>query len=406
MKKVLIVNQHTNNHGDEAAGIALIRELKNQDSKTQISVLYNWYELLKVEAYIGKKEYQDINHYSFESSKLDSLLIRLCLFIPSLSTLFIKLSKSLSNQFDILKSSDMIINGPGGVNIGPYKDYHYLWRLFMVTRLKKKLSIYSISFGPLDGLPKIFKKRSIEVLKYADFISLRDDKSHRFGTDLGLKYYKSIDTAFLSKKDNNIPEEYKSLNEEDYVVIVPNELYKWHPYFKNIDAKKMDDFYITIAQLFLNKFRTKVVFLPQLFSNQNDMKYMIKLKEQIQNDDIIVINSKYNSDIQQKIIAKSQFVVGARYHTIIFSINNNIPFYALSYEHKMENMLSLLSLSDYKLDLISSFQSGQIDVNSVMSDISSSYTEREKNKEKIIKASKAATEIAKNTFNGFKKNGY
>src|SRR5690606_1315905 len=225
-----------------------------------------------------------------------------------------------------------------------YMDYHYLWRLFVVYKLKKELAIYSISFGPLTGLPEIFRKRSVEVLRYAQFLSLRDDKSHEFGKELGLDFYKSIDTAFLSKKEERIPNEYKEALEKEYVVIVPNELYNWHPYFKSIDKNLMDKFYIEITNLFVNELNLNVVFLPQLFANQNDMDYMTRLKKSISSENVLVIDSAYNSDVQQKIISKSNFVVGARYHTIIFSINNNVPFFALSYEHKMENMLSLLSL--------------------------------------------------------------
>ena len=398
MKKILIINQHTSNHGDEAAGIALIRELKSNYKNAKISVLYNWYEKLEDDAFIGLNEFKDVKHFSFGTSKFDAALVRVSLFFPLLINILSLFSRNLKSQLSIIRDSDIVINGPGGVNIGPYKDYYYLWRLVAVKYHKKVLAIYSISFGPFDGLPNFFIKRSLDILKYAQFLSLRDDKSHRFADSFNLDYKKSIDTAFLSKKNETIPTIYSELEDTNYVVVVPNELYSWHPYFKKINKSSLDNFYISIIENFIEKYNYKVVLLPQLFSSQDDTEYFKRLKNTIDNDNILVIDTKFNSDIQQKIIRGSEFIVGARYHTIIFAINNQIPFFALSYEHKMENMLSLLGLSEYKLDLISTFQKEELDTNSVLDKISSFFDNKEDIKQKVELASHKAHKISNKTF--------
>ena len=61
---------------------------------------------------------------------------------------------------------------------------------------------------------------------------------------------------------------------------------------------------------------------------------------------VTIVPDRYDSEIQQAIIRYSSLVVGARYHSIVFAINNSVPFVSLSYENKMSGMLELLGLSD------------------------------------------------------------
>ncbi|MDH7446364.1 polysaccharide pyruvyl transferase family protein [Aquimarina sp. 2201CG14-23] len=404
MKKILLINQHTCNHGDESAGMALIRKIKQNNVDVTIDILYNWYFKLSPEAHIGNgmDDLKGINHYHYPIGKVDKLIIRLIILMPFLSALFLLFSSTLKKQYQLIKSYDFIVSAPGGINLGPYQDWYYLWRLFMAKRMNKELAIYSISFGPLDGLPKIFQKRAIEVLKHAKFLSLRDDKSHGFADTLGLRYNKAIDTTYLVKKSVEIPEVYNELKSKEYVVVVPNELYRWHTYFKTINKRDMDDLYISIIKHIINKEDLDVVLLPQMFADENDQNYMTRLSKEVNSKRLTIIDDHYNSDLQQEIIANSQFVIGARYHTIVFSINNNIPFYALSYEHKIENMLSILELKDFNLDLLSYFKSKK-DINEVLQDISNSLRSRKDNQQKVDKGNTKAMEIVNTTYLEFEK---
>ena len=403
MKKILLINQHTCNHGDESAGMALIRKIKeNFNEDTQIDILYNWYFKLSPEAHIGNgmEDLKGINHFHYPINKLDKLVIRLIIMLPRLDTFLLFFSKRLKKQRSLINKYDFVVSAPGGINLGPYQDWYYLWRLLMVKQSKKNLAIYSISFGPLDGLPKVFRKRAVEILKYAKFLSLRDDKSHVFADQIGLKYNKAIDTTYLVKKKVDIPNAYANLLDKEYVVIVPNELYRWHTYFKTIDRKQMDNLYVSIMQHVLNNENLEVVLLPQMFADENDQKYMTRLAGLIDSNRITIIEDTYNSDQQQEIIVNSQFVIGARYHTIVFAINNNIPFYALSYEHKIENMLSILGLKDFNIDLLSFFKNS-MDVDFVLSAISESLKNRKDNQKKIEKGNLKAMKIVNATFNEF-----
>lgn len=353
---IVIINQHAGNHGDEAAGKGLVRGIKEKIDfdKNKISIIYNKDTLSSLEKIVQ----DNVEHIPGTIlNKLEKTIAMLSFILPFfLVKLLIKLSPILNNEFKIFKQADKIINAPGGVNIGPYKDWRYLWRLYISVKLKKDVAIYSISFGPLPS-NFIFNRISKYILKNVKFLSIRDNKSQKFADDLGLDYIKSIDTAFLGYDNvDNMPNDISKLIKDDYVVIVPNEVQnwggrnKWHHNFINCKTKDLDQLYIDIINYILS-INKKVYLLPQLYGAQNDITYFNYLKDIVKNENIIIIDEKYNSNIQQIIVKNAQFLVGARYHSIIFAVNNKVPMLSLSYEHKMTNTLEILGLSKQNLDL-------------------------------------------------------
>lgn len=397
--KILIINQHAGNHGDEAAGKGLIKGLKSKIdlTKNKVSILYNKNTINELEKI---DDNQHISHFS--GNRLDKLgkIIAMASFVLPfrLGKNLIKLSPILSTEYKLIKESDKIINAPGGVNIGPYKDWRYLWRLYISLKLKKDVAIYSISFGPLPE-NFLFKKVSLYVLKNANFFSIRDKQSQSFATEFGLNYISSIDTAFIGYEDvKQLPENIDKLIHNDYVVIVPNELHnwgnmnKWHHNFKNCNKNDLDEIYINIIKyiLSLNK---KIYLLPQLYGTQNDVNYFNVLKTKIGNSNIIVIDEKYNSNIQQTIVKNAKFLIGARYHSIIFALNNKVPFLSLSYEHKMKNTLEILGLENNNIDLVDLLSNKGIDVTKKLEKLLSLGSKCFDNPK-----SNSANEIAQNTM--------
>lgn len=393
--KVLLINQHTSNHGDEAAGKALLRALIDNGYKGEdIAIIYNSGGLLDIEKLNVDSQIKHV--YSGKNSFIDKLLIRLTLIAPFLLIKYLfKFGHVVKYEYELIQSSEKIINAPGGVNIGPYKDWRYLWRLYVALKLKKQVAIYSISFGPIPEL-YLFRQASKYILKNVDFLSLRDQQSQHYADQLGIKYYPSIDTAFLKNNPDAILPNDIAINLNcEYVVVVPNQLYKWHPNFKDVSSTTLDKIYIDIINFFVNK-KLKVVLLPQLFGHQNDSQYFQTLQEQT-NDakSVIVIDDKYSSDIQQKIISKALYLIGSRYHTIIFSINNERPFLSLAYEHKMTNTLELIGLQKHNI-LLKNIISNNVNILDRLED---EYSKKSTIALEVKNSNKNANIIAKDTLN-------
>ena len=82
--------------------------------------------------------------------------------------------------------------------------------------------------------------------------------------------------------------------------------------------------------------------LPQTFNYNtytgDDIGFMHDTAKNFSTEKVAVIDDIYSSDIQQTVISGSDFVIGARYHSIVFAINNAVPFMALNYEHKFKGL--------------------------------------------------------------------
>ena len=95
--------------------------------------------------------------------------------------------------------------------------------------------------------------------------------------------------------------------------------------------------------------------LPQTFNYGNyegdDIHLFNEIKAMKKDYPITVISDQYSSDIQQTIIQGASCLVGARYHSVVFAINNNVPFVALSYEHKISGLLETLGKTECMLDI-------------------------------------------------------
>ncbi len=205
---------------------------------------------------------------------------------------------------------------------------------------------------------------------------------------------KTIDSAFLECKDVSIPADFKNKLSEDYIVFVPNEL-TWHYKFKDIKQDSLDNIYINFLKLMsLNYPKYQIVMLPQLYNQKiNDYQYFIKLKKLSGLNNIIVFPDTTNSDIQQNIIKNSKFVIDGRYHSIIFAINNSVPFVSLSYEHKMRGLLSDLHMSKYQIDfenLLLNEEMNKFKPSEILDKLSSIS--------EVKRANKEAKEIASQSF--------
>ena len=145
------------------------------------------------------------------------------------------------------------------------------------------------------------------------------------------------------------------------MVMVPN-LLTWHHAFSKCSQELIDKFFIGVIKGILNSDSSLyVVMLPQLhnFSYSDDKYYFESLSERIASNRVEIIDDMYGSDIQQTIISSAEFVVGARYHSIVFALNQGCPFVSLSYEHKMSGLLDNLGIKDSIVDITDIFNNDE-----------------------------------------------
>ncbi len=350
-KKVLFLDQPINNRGDEAAHKSFIRKLIEIYPEVEVQCLFRGVSVNSIEQIRVNSE--NVEYVLLKNSrgyrKIRELLIKFRLL--SMAGLF-SFNRELDN---FIKNSDVVVVAPGGMNLGGFKTWNHLYIMMRLSYFKKHIIYYSRSIGPFEDksrTEKLFKNESVKFLKSVDFFSIRDKKSCEIANSLQIPFYPSIDTAFLDIPDTSLTKDVEPILKKKYLVFVPNELI-WHPKFQSLAPQVLEKMYLKIIDVLCSIFDYSIIMLPQLYNVKNrDYLYFKKIKCNSRfSDRIIVLDDNKSSDMQQKIISHSSLVVGARYHSIVFAINNNVPFVSLSYEHKMVGLLEQLGMLSCSINL-------------------------------------------------------
>lgn len=342
--KIAVIKQPFTNHGDESAHKAFMHSLLKAFPDYQIDVLF----IGAPQYHINSIRVDGANYINIPSSRgwgrMEKVGFKTGLF--SLSYI----QPTLRKFKNLLSLYDLVICAPGGICMGGFMNWDHIWQLTVAKKLNKPIIYWGRSIGPFseeDFNHRVFKKYSLALLNYFKFISLRDSESIKIANSLGIDCIETVDSAFLERPSCEIPESLQNeLGNSKYLVFVPNEL-KWHYKYKNTDKEKIDSFYMKIISSVTEKYPdSKILMIPQLYKAKiTDFPYFKYLQAKCGNKIVLVLDEETNSDVQQKIISNAQLVIGGRYHSIVFAINNKVPFISLSYEHKMTGLLEKLNLT-------------------------------------------------------------
>lgn len=358
---ILIINQPLNNRGDESAHKGLLRELLKCTSGINVKVLF-----------LNEKE------SSIDAFRVIDQRVKYINIIPQRGWKYIipqffkynrrYIAKLHPTSRKILNEycwADYILCAPGGISMGGFQNWTHLFLLHLAKYCYKPLAYYGRSFGPFPietESNRLFKKLSLEMLDYFSFISIRDKKTEQIAKEMEIDFISTVDTAFLDNPYVELPLEVKTIiDERPYVVCVPNSLV-WHYAYRKYTKQQSLEFFSKIIEMTFNKFQNhNIILLPQTFNCGselgNDINFFYELQKFMKREGIIVLQDTYSSDIQQMIISKAKCVVGARYHSVVFSLNQAVPFVALSYEHKICGLLEALGKTDCMVNIEDVFAS-------------------------------------------------
>jgi colanic acid/amylovoran biosynthesis protein len=401
IKKILIINQPLNNRGDEAAHKALVRSIARFFPYATIKILF----------YACKQD--SVDQFKVDNSMTSYINIpfvkggwKILFLVKKTKFLFLaNITHSTKEILRLYKEADLVLNAPGGICMGGFQNWGHICYLSIAKYLKKTIAYYGRSIGPFPTLTpqnRKFKKISLELLHYFSFLSLRDKKSMDLADSLNIKYEPTVDSAFLETPKVDIPQDVTDLiGSKPYIVFVPN-LLIWHFAYKGkVSLEDVLKFYKEILNRILYKYPDySVLMLPQTFNygsyEGDDINFFRDLKQYTQCDKLIIIPDIYSSDIQQTIISKADCMIGARYHSVVFAINQAIPFVALSYEYKISGLLETLNRTDSMVDITRAFESAEN-----MQNVLEQFSKVLDTANKDVDAQIRAKEIAKNCFDKF-----
>jgi len=355
IKNICIVNAHWSNHGDEAATKAIIKEIFKYCDNPHITMIIKDKKEITEKIVVAGNEIEHVS-VQFLPQGIDFIIQIFCRG---------KYGKdpNMRKMIRILNENDCIIYAPGGSVISDVfwwrKQLEYMLPMIYARIYKTPIYIASPSIGPFEK-NRIFRNWIRRwVFNNTGELYVRDILSKQYLSEIKAEKSVSVtvDSAFCDYANEFDKQEtlYKSNddlqhfieNYEHVVSITITEL-DWNVRYK--DAKGIKDQIsksVTEFIEYLNARNVGVVFVPQLFANQDDTT----LLEKFMAENTYILNKEYDSDFQQFLISKMYMNVGFRYHSNIFAAKNEVPFVAIVYEEKMEGFMDKAGLLDYTINV-------------------------------------------------------
>lgn len=339
--KVVIINQYTENRGDEAAGTALIKNLLRNESIERIDIIYNSAYKLDFEHPRVFHRHEDLRLKNIGKKAIfQYLLLR--------NTFFDKYSFAnnyMKKMSDTIQAADYIYVTPCGASIGIYKDWAFLIRLLFSIKESKAPIFCLNTIGASGNI--LFDTLAKKVLNQSH-LYVREQRSKDYLDKMGLRAELGVDTAFSLSPFY----EEREMNTVGMVVT----LLGWHPEFKGRDmSKEVLCYIIPSVSEFCNRNGYKLELIPHIGSKEEfDYIYQVRdtlVANGLENNRIIVRTDVKTAEEYDKTISNLRMMIGMRYHSIVLAAKNSIPFVALAYENKMKEVCRYTDCEEYYIDL-------------------------------------------------------
>lgn len=357
--RFVLINQPMFNRGDESSHKALVYALLQRFPDSTIEVLFTG----RPQEAVNECKVNDTRVIYTNLPVTEWYLRSYIRNTKRLLRIFWYFNPVVRNIVRRYRQADWVISSPGDKSLGSRYDWDHLFFVSLAEFVGCKVAYFGRSIGPFpDDSPMHvrFNYLSRKALQKAEFISLRDPKSCRIADDMGLKYHPTFDTAFLYTPMSIIPEEIKRMTGDgEYIVMVPNYLINNAKDFSGQSTPlQVKLFFTELAERILSRFPgCRLVLLPQLFCGTDylstDYAFFKDIESQVGDERVVVLPDTLISEYHQAVIAGAKCVVGARYHSIVFAINNNVPFVTLNYEDRIMGMLESLGKQDRVVDITS-----------------------------------------------------
>ena len=353
---IFVIHAHWNNRGDEALLRAMFESLK-------LTLPINRIRIMLLSKDVSRLPYSDLSPLVFDPSIRNNFRKILFFVLDLIISLITSGKLAFTNQtkdfIAAVQESDIVVHSPGGW-IGDYKnksrlsDLPYLYRLLLVELNRKPFFFYSVSIGPFSGW--LMNKLRASIFKRATAMLVRDKFSRKYlkeqlGVDSDLVADLALRPDLIKTEpglnSNNVLTGFAS--SQRTIGVAVSDL-KWHPkYCRNrILQSRIKNTFFCIIRYLVNK-GYSVVLIPVTFGLDNEELKLYDYFREIDKDRVAIVSPEIDCIGQQQLISKFCCIISMRFHTCVFAANANVPFVAISYSHKTEDLMNRLHLSSLSL---------------------------------------------------------
>jgi len=259
---------------------------------------------------------------------------------------------------DIYADADLVV-GVGGGYIRSQPDYASMYNLFLLAHplyvsaaLRQPAMLHAQSFGPFyHRIEKRLMRRTLNNKVGA--IIIREHKSADLLRSIGVtrEIHKSVDAGFLFKTDKRMHVR-KRFGWDAKQLVVGITVRQW------LAPDKQAAYEAAIARLadyLVKAYGAKVLFIPQVtveFHRDDDRVVGQRILARIRHKKSVeVLLENYDHYEIKALYKELDFIVGTRFHSIIFSLTEYVPALAIEYEHKTSGIMRDLGLEEWTIKI-------------------------------------------------------
>ena len=349
---VLVVNQHGDNRGDEAALLAMCAGIEAELGPTQFTVIHQFNN-----AAAGPMLRPDAQWITLKLPKFEALriLVYICLRIFGLRPHFLlgSLGKKTITAYE---TADVVVSAPGGPYFGDLYIGHEAvhWLYVWIAKLHRVPSmLYATSAGPFQKKWANPFRRYTYLCFSRLFVREEISAEHIRGLFVGRRRNVNIEVSVDSALQVSVAP-IDRLPEEDQLIVVS--AIHW-PYPNDpspqLRQKEYDTSVVEAIKIFADGRPTQVVFVPQLYGSiHRDTPYLEGLVRQVPTDiRCEVLSETKTSNEQRAVFAAADWVIAGRYHPAVFAVSAAVPLLCIAYEHKATGVLQTAGVPDAVLSI-------------------------------------------------------
>ena len=276
------------------------------------------------------------------------------------------LSAKEKSTIEEFKQADAIFVKGGGFihSYGSITDPYFIFYLTNTLRIAqaygKKVIMLPNSIGPLKN--SIARSIAVNTLNRCTLVTVRENISKEYLDKLGVKALLYPDLGFFLKPSERDMRAYladKGIPLDRQKVVITLRPYRFLGF---INPNELFDNYIVEISNLVNHLYSKgyhVTFLAHTLGPSSHEDDRIAIKEVIHNlpkklrDKVTYIEDfNLNCKEVESIYSCFDYMIGTRFHSVIFSINVNVPSIAIAYGgNKGKGIMDYLGNSAYSIDM-------------------------------------------------------
>ena len=344
---VLVVNQHGDNRGDEAALLAMCSGIEADLGPTQFTVIHQFNN-----AAAGPMLRPDAQWITLKLPVGEAIrfVVYLALRIFRLRPQFL-LGPLGQKTIHAYEAADVVVSAPGGPYFGDLYIGHEAvhWLYVWIAKLHRvPAMLYATSAGPFHKKwANPFRRYTYRCFSRL-FVREEISAGHIRGLFAGRRHGVNIEVSIDSALQVAIaPQERQHADAQLIVVSAIHWPYPNDP-SPQLRQKEYDTSVIEAVKIFADSRPTHVVFVPQLYGSMHrDTPYLEALARLLPaNISCEVLSDTQSSNEQRALFAAADWVIAGRYHPAVFAVSAAVPVLCIAYEHKATGVLQAAGVPD------------------------------------------------------------